>query len=183
MSVITTIVIITIVNHNHQHKCFYCHDDCDHQVDYKTGKQCKKVPHKKCKYVQVDISSVSQALKLIYLLRFPSVEMFLTKSVRRVTRTSVRKRLKRWKPFCVIFSIMTFVLYDDLDPPDWRESDKASMRVAAENSPWWSFLLILILILVLVLNKSWSWSHWSRFGAIYQNNYHNALMRNYSFKA
>ena len=30
---------------------------------------------------------------------------------------------------------MAFVLHDDLDPPDWRESDKASMRVAAENSP------------------------------------------------
>ena len=42
---------------------------------------------------------------------------------------------KKVKTFCVIFSIMTFVLYDDLDPPDWRESDKASMRVAAENSP------------------------------------------------
>ena len=67
-------------------------------VTYAHGKQCEKIPHKHCKYVQVNTNkkeTKAPNLSNIFFLRFQDVKNHLTRSARKALRISARKLPRR----------------------------------------------------------------------------------------
>ena len=91
---------------HHQHH----HQPHHHQVDYASGKQCKKIPHKKCKYVQVNLS---------------------------ILFTDIRRRKKYldiWRWNCKIYYMMICIVFANICTPEKNTRVCKYMHISLQNT-------------------------------------------------